>query len=212
MLIQRTSPRCLRRLSSWRHAEAPACVVSISTGGSYFFSLHGCVCVRISAQMSETQVLSAISLSSSFSSSCSSHTHKHSPPLTSMTAASSTGRPVGGATHVLTSPWQPLSSPCPSRHTHSRVTRPHPPHQPQDTHTNIHTEFLGLHPVQDKLNPHALPAIFEKSIHGSSLFQITLDEVRYSNIAVFFLNQVVIIHAILAQLCNWWKKHRRCTR
>lgn len=115
--------------------------------------------------MSETQVLSASSFAS-FSSSSSSHTHNLTP-LTSMTAASSTGRPVGGATHVLTSPWQPLSSPCPPRHTHSlKHTRSH---SPTPTNLKIHTEFLGLHPVQDKLNPHALPAIFEKSIHGSSL-------------------------------------------
>lgn len=102
-----------------------------------------------------------------------------------MTAASSTGRPVGGATHVLTSPWQPLSSPCPPCHTHTEQSHSSTPTQPQDTHTHacVRAEFLGLHPVQDKLNPHAPPAIFENSIHGSSLFQSTLGEVCSNNFA-----------------------------
>lgn len=38
---------------------------------------------------------------------------------------------------MLTSPWQPLSSPCPPCHTHtqSRVTHPHPPNLKTHTHT-----------------------------------------------------------------------------
>lgn len=77
-------------------------------------------------------------------------------------------------------------------HTQSRVTHPHPPNLKTHTHTYVRAEFLGLHPVQDKLNPHAPPAIFENSIHGSSLFQSTLGEVCSNNFAFFPpLNHIV---------------------
>lgn len=66
------------------------------------------------------------------------------------------------------------------------------------THAGIHTESPGLHPVQDKLNPHAPPAIFEKSIHVLSLFQITLGEVRQQQLCFLFLNQNVATHKVPA--------------
>lgn len=169
------------------------------------FSLHGCVCVHISAQMSETQVLSAISSSSSFS--CSSHAQTLPPPpphpLTSTTAASSTGRPVGGATHVLTSPWQPLSSPCPPRHTHSGVTRPHPPHQTQDTHTYARVYTLNsLDCIRCGTNFIHMPC--QPCLKSPCLLQITLDELWDHNVAFFFINRVEITHSpqVLAQLCG----------
>lgn len=109
------------------------------------------------------------------------HTNIHTLSLPYLhDVASSTGRPAGGATHVLTLPWQPLSSPCPPLHTHRAESLAHA-HQPQVPH--MHSEFLGLHPVQDKLNLHALPAIFKKSIQGSSFFQITLGGVRNNHTA-----------------------------
>lgn len=58
-----------------------------------------------------------------------------------MTAASSTGRPVGGATHVLTSPWQPLSSPCPPCHTHRAESLIHT--HPTSRHTHTRTYVLN---------------------------------------------------------------------
>lgn len=45
--------------------------------------------------------------------------------------------------------------------------------------------------------------MFEKSIHGLSLFEITLDEVRYDNTAFFLINHVVILNKQNPQLCSW---------
>lgn len=68
-------------------------------------------------------------------------------------------------------------------HTHRAESLIHTHPTSRHTHTRVRAEFLGLHPVQDKLNPHAPPAIFENSIHGSSLFQSTLGEVCSNNFA-----------------------------
>lgn len=76
----------------------------------FLFNIHVGMFVSDYVWISETQVLSALSLPP-----------PHSPPprtlfpysLFLVKAALSTGRLVCGATHVLTLPWQLLSTPCP---------------------------------------------------------------------------------------------------
>lgn len=106
------------------------CVVSISTAGSSFFYMGVFVCVLVS------ECVRCRCCQPSRPPPPPPH-----PPLTSTTAASSTGRPVGGATHVLTLPWQPLSSLCPP-HTHTVESLAHT-HRPRDTHTHTQTYTLN---------------------------------------------------------------------
>lgn len=109
-------------------------------------------CVHIHVLMSETQVLSTIALLL-----CLISTHT----LTSTTAAASTGRPGAGATHVLTSPWQPLSSPCPPRHT---AESPAHTHRPQDTN-KVNS---SSHCIRSKLNP------WQPSLKSLVMVQVSL--------------------------------------
>lgn len=109
------------------------CVVSVSIVGSdYFLSMGVFVCVLVSECLRRRCCQPARPRPSP-------PPHARRPPSYLHDCSLVHWETNRGATHVLTSPWQPLSSPCPPCHTHthtqSRVTHPHPPNLKTHTHT-----------------------------------------------------------------------------